>query len=99
MKSKADRPAKTPLQFALDNIATPDVRELVLKTTHALVSTVSTQTMLRTGKKSAVTIAAEAKCFAGMLHELEMQLAAGFSAVLPPNRTTQYVRPDQIPKQ
>lgn len=92
-------PAKTPLDFALEQIATSEVKDQVLRTAHALISTCLTQAMMQTTGKSAETIAAEAQAYARQLKELEKHLGSGFSAVpQPTRRAVAYTTPDKLPQ-
>lgn len=90
---------KTPLDFALSQIATEDVKRLVLTTTHALVSTCMTQAMIASTGKPADVIAAEAMAYARQLQELERHLGAGYSNVQPPPRKVAYTTPGRLPSE
>lgn len=92
--------AKTPLQFALEQISGEDVRQLVVRLAHALVSTCLTQTTIESVQmqRPPEAIAADCAAYAHQLQELEKILGAGFSAVPAPKGRVAWTTVNRLPQ-
>lgn len=78
---------KTPLDFALDDFATPDARQLVLKTLHAVIVSCMTQAAVDEEPKDPVARAAQFTCYGKMVKAVEVHLPKHSSLPLPARRT------------
>lgn len=86
-------PTKTPFDFALEQFATPEARDLVLKTCHAVIVHCMTEAAIAETPTDPVQRAAQFTCYGKMLRQIEQQLPKHSSIPIP--KRVVYTTPQQ----